>query len=301
MKVASIAVAACALALGVSGCAKQSTTAQPAPSGQGPDATENGHHERDQAAPGSMLHWLFRFSLAEVNLRPDQRTALEAVHKDNKGKSEPMREARRQLSAMLADGVAAGSIDRAKVDPQTEKLVQSVQAMVPVWQDSMNKLHATLDPAQRKQLIETMRTKGERWKDHAQMHAAQHGGPGAMMKQRFQHFAKELQLTQDQMHAIRDKMQAKMGSSEQKEAHRKRAEEMREHMKAVGDAFMTDKFDAKALDVGKNAADMTRLGTKGIIDFIDTVQTVLTPEQRARFAQIIRERGHAPEGDPHDE
>ena len=49
-------------------------------------------------------------------------------------------------------------------------------------------------------------------------------------------------------------------------------------MKALGDAFEGDKFDAKKLGVGTHAPEMVKEMAKRRIEFVQTVLSVLTPE-----------------------
>src|SRR5262249_19089070 len=71
-----------------------------------------------------------------------------------------------KLATDLADGVAAGKIDHAKVDADVRDLSKAIAATKPGVQDAINRLHKTLDPAQRKKLVETMRAKGEEMREH---------------------------------------------------------------------------------------------------------------------------------------
>ncbi len=61
------------------------------------------------------------------------------------------------------------------------------------------------------------------------------------------------------------------------------------HMKTIGDAFITDKFDAKKAGVGTQAPDMAKTMASAKIGYAETVLSVLTPEQRAKFADILRQ------------
>jgi Spy/CpxP family protein refolding chaperone len=63
---------------------------------------------------------------------------------------------------------------------------------------------------------------------------------------------------------------------------------MQKHMKAIGDAFETDKFDAKKVGVGEHASDMAKTMAKNRIAFVEAVLSVLTPEQRTKFAEHVR-------------
>jgi Spy/CpxP family protein refolding chaperone len=64
---------------------------------------------------------------------------------------------------------------------------------------------------------------------------------------------------------------------------------MQKHMKAMGEAFMTDKFDAKKVGVGEKFGEMIKMMMKGRIAFVEAVLSVLTPEQRSKFAEHLRQ------------
>ena len=70
----------------------------------------------------------------------------------------------------------------------------------------------------------------------------------------------------------------------------KRAE-MRAHLEKVAEAFKSDSFDARALDVGKQLGGMATLLPERASRMLSIAMPVLTPEQRAKLAVIIKEHG----------
>jgi Spy/CpxP family protein refolding chaperone len=237
---------------------------------------------------GHLVAQLLRASLDQIQLRADQKASLEALRDDVRAKSEPVKQAGQQLARTLVESVARASADRTGIDAQIDKLAAAVQANEPVLQDAANKLHATLDRTQRKQLVEIMREKGQQWREHARTDRQEGRG---VLRERMQRLAQDLQLSSEQQGVIRDRMRAQM-NPEAMRAARSRLDQMQTHMKAIGDAFQSDSFDARALGVGANAPEITRLFADRIARFVLTLQPLLTPEQRVHLAQIIRDRAH---------
>jgi Spy/CpxP family protein refolding chaperone len=237
--------------------------------------------------PGGVLARMLGASLAEIDLRAEQRTAIESIRTDLRAKMQPVRTVRKQLAGTLADGVAAGAIDHAKLDPQIEALARAMEASKPAIQESMNRLHASLDPQQRRHLVESMKAKASAWRE-----GGPEGGGRAHMRERFRKMADELGLSHEQRGQIRTRARDQMLGADMRKAregHPGRAQ----HMRAVGEAFASERFDARTLDVGKNGSDLVRMLSNGVVRFVEVALPVLTPEQRARFAQMVRAREDA--------
>ncbi len=301
--------------VGMFGVASCAANPQPAPQDPQkqvtPQPPEHGspgrpHGGRDQAGHGPGTHWvgyLLRASLKDLELRADQRATIEGIGKNLRAKMAPIHVAHKELATALADGAAAGKIDRARVDPLVDKVVAAVDVSVVSTQEALNALHKTLDPAQRRQLIEGMRARAAQHGPPPGPHGSAehgpppgsppHGPPGGPGRQRLGELEEQLHLTPDQVEQIHQKMQARAGTHPGPDHSKMR--EMADRMKAASDAFLTDSFDAKALGIGKELPEMTRIGTGAMIGFMETVTSVLTtPEQRTLFANTIRSRGGAP-------
>jgi Spy/CpxP family protein refolding chaperone len=224
---------------------------------------------------------MFVASLEELNLPADKKAAIESILADLKKDEAQAMQAGQAVAKDLADGVAASRVDRAKIDADVKQIQKAVEAAKPALQDALNRLHKALDSAERTKLVETMRAKGEA------MRQGGHPAMGEMKK-----LTDELGLTPEQQEKIKSTPHGKM----QSKTHPTRDEAaMHDKMKAIGDAFMTDKFDAKALDVGKHNAEMVKMMTTGMSEFAGSLIGVLTPEQREKLAAHIRMRANAPE------
>jgi Spy/CpxP family protein refolding chaperone len=266
----------------------------PAPTAA-PAAAPAEHHGHKSGHP--MVAMLIG-DLAQVGIKPEQKAAVDAIVADLEKLGDATKEARTQLSNDIADGAAAGKLDKAKIDADVKKLAQAADATAATMQDDLNKLHKTLDAAQRKKLVELMRAKGKEHEEHMKAEMGEHdkghekgdhdkgphGEHGHMDK-----LGEQLGLTPEQKDKLKGKMEAGMKAEmgKMKEHHAG----MVKRMKAIGDAFETDKFDAKKAGVGEKGGEMVKMMAGGKIRMVEAVLTVLTPEQRAKFAEHVRTHG----------
>jgi Spy/CpxP family protein refolding chaperone len=269
-----------------------------------------------------MVGMLF-MELSQVGLRPEQKTATDAIDKDLEKLGDATKEQKALLVSDVTDGVAAGKLNKAKIDADVKKLVQAAASTTASVQDAMTKLHKTLDAPQRKKLIELLQAKVKEHQEHAMGAMAEHGmgpkgeheGPKGehaehAMGPKGEHegpkgehhmgghrpielLTEQLGLTPEQRDKLKTKLEATMkaGQGDMK-AHMAAMQKM---MKTLGDAFESDNFDAKKAGVGEHAGDMAKLMATSKIRFVEAVLSVLTPEQRAKFAEHIRQ--HAGDDD----
>lgn len=296
----------------------------------------------------------------QVGLRPEQQTSVDTIQADLEKETDALKEPRTQLSNDLADGVAAGKLDKSKIEGDSKKLAQAAESTAKAVQDAANKLHATLDASQRKKLIELMREKAQEMQAHAMGHTQgptpeRHGmgprgdmpgagkSPGSaasavptssasagsaqtpagaaprdvnapgMGPKGDQHMGMHhhgagphemgpagwqthmgidrlgdiLGLTQEQREKLRTKAEAHMKAqmSAMKNVHAA----MQKRIRGIADAFASDKFDAKKAGVAEKHGEMMKNMLKARVEFVEMVLSVLTPEQRAKFAEHIRQ------------
>jgi Spy/CpxP family protein refolding chaperone len=346
-------------------------SAAPAPAVAAAPAPERKpEHKFHHPAVGMLLA-----EAGQVGLRPEQQTAVDAIKADLDKQADSTKEQRTQLTNDIADGVAAGKLDKAKIDADVKKLEKAGDATSKSVQDSINKLHQTLDAAQRKKLVELMQAKAEEMRAHGPgepgkgphgpggepgkgphhehamgpnkapaaapaaaapaaaapaaapsaapakapatepaktagaepgkgphgEHAMEHKGPGEHgmhpmgmgPRAGMEKLAEVLGLTAEQREKLKTKLESleKSTMAAMKDHHGA----MQKHMKAMGDAFVTDKFDAKKVGVGEKFGEMIKMMMKARIAFIEAVLSVLTPEQRSKFAEHVRQHGDADE------
>ena len=228
--------------------------------------------------------------LAQVGIKPEQKAAIDGVQADLEKLGDATKDAKAQLDKDIGDGVAAGKLDKGKIDADVKKLATAADSTAAAAQEAVNKLHKTLDAAQRKKLVELMRAKGKDHEEHMKAQMADHekNEHGRMDK-----MYEQLGLTAEQKDKLKGKMEAAMKAEmgKMKEHHGA----MQKHMKAMGDAFETEKFDAKKAGVGEHMGEMAKMMVNGRIKFIETMLAVLTPEQRAKFAEHVKQ--HADDDD----
>jgi Spy/CpxP family protein refolding chaperone len=255
--------------------------AAPPPNPTGAEVTEGQDHREHHH--GGVLA-LVVMSLKDLDLTADQQAAVEKIKTDVLASMEPARTAEKDFANTLADGVAAGKVDRAKVDASIGKLVTQVQASHDASLTALNQLHAALTPAQRAKLVDELQGHWEKWKEAQgkdETDDKQHH-PGHMLA-----LVRELGLTQDQADKIKASFRDKMKAAPQDHAHK----EVQDHLTAFGTAFKADTFDAKKVAAGGKAAGghIAKWGATRRARFLEAAAPILTPDQRTKLAQTIRD------------
>jgi Spy/CpxP family protein refolding chaperone len=288
-----------ALALAASACQSTPNAASPtatpvavAPPGAQPSspaaAPEQGEADEHRQHHHGGVVALLAMSLQDLNLSPDQKTAVEKIRADLVAKMEPARSAGQDLASALADGVAAGSVDRAKADAAIDKLVAQVQAAQGSSVDAMNQLHAALTPAQRAALVDKVQEHFEKWKE-ANGHEDQDGQhrSGPMLG-----LVKDLSLSQSEAQQIKESYRNLLKASAPPAGgpdHQHK--DIADPLQALATAFKADSFDAHALaGAGTAGGHMAKWGATRMARFLEAAAPVLTPDQRAKLAQLIRDR-----------
>ncbi len=246
-----------------------------------------GMQHRDRHHGG--VQALIVMSLKDLDLTADQQAAVEKIKTDLLASMEPARTAEKDFANVLADGVAAGKVDKAKGDAAINKLVTQVQAAGAASATALNSLHAALTPPQRAKLVDELQGHWEKWKaaqgkDEADDKEHHNGHMLALVR--------DLSLTQEQADKIKAAFKDKMKAAPQDHAHK----EVQDHLTAFGTAFKADTFDAKKLTGGK-AADghIAKWGATRREQFLLVAAPILTPDQRTKLAQQIRD--HAAKAD----
>jgi len=221
-------------------------------------------------------------SLDSLGTTPDQDAAIVKIRDDMHAKMQPAHDAEKNVLSILADGVAAGRIDKAKVDAAIEKLAAASAGVHDAIADSLNQLHGILTPQQRIALVDKVEAHFNVWHHaNAEEEATTKEGHGGHLAK----LAKEVGLSPDQEEKIRASFKSSIGTVKQ---HYDRSEGDA-HLKAFGAAFEADAFDAKTLTTGGPAnAHIASWGTTRIARFYEAVTPVLTPDQRTKVADIIR-------------
>jgi Spy/CpxP family protein refolding chaperone len=210
-----------------------------------------------------------------LGLDPAKKVQLEKIQTDLHAKMAPARDAERDLLSTIADGVAAGKIDTAKVDPALAKVATASAGIHTSATDALTQLHDALAPVERAGLVDKVQAHWEVWQ---KVNVDEKAGS----KEKGAHLAKLtelLRLTPDQVDAIAKALSAEVAVTSQTDPKPVDA-----HVQAFATAFAADKFDAKSLATTETAAAGHAARHGG------ARTPVLTPEQRTKLAADLRER-----------
>ncbi|HMJ15083.1 MAG TPA: hypothetical protein VK524_26900, partial [Polyangiaceae bacterium] len=105
-------------------------------------------------------------SVKSLELKPEQKTEVAAIEADLEKLGAQHEELGKKLGNDVADGVAAGKIDRAKTNADIKEITKAIEGTVPGIQDAVNRVHKTLDPEQRKAVVESMTAMAEKMREH---------------------------------------------------------------------------------------------------------------------------------------
>lgn len=239
------------------------------------------HHRHHQHGGVTLF---IAMSLDTLGVSPEQRTAVEKIRSDLHTQMEPARAAEQSLVLLLADGVAAGTIDQAKVDAAITQLTRAAGAVHDASTEALNRLHAVLTPEQRAALADKV---GAHWRVWQEANTDE-GGATKPESGHLARVASDLGLTQDQLGKIHANLAERM-----KTVPHFDPQEVTTRIRAFGDAFRADTFDARALTTARDATPhMVAWGAAHRVCFVEAVSPVLTPDQRATFAQMLREHAN---------
>jgi len=227
-----------------------------------------------------------------LGLDPAKKATVEKIQTDLRAKMAPAHDAEHDLLSTIADGVAAGKIDTAKVDAAVAKVATASTGIHTATMDAMTQLHDALAPVERAALVDKV-------KAHADVWRKVNVDEKAASKEKGTHLAKLtelLSLTPDQVDKITTALSADTPVTPQNDPKPVDA-----YVQAFATAFVADKFDPKSLAApGTAAAGHTaRHGGARMARFFEAVTPVLTPDQRTKLAAHLREsldEQHAPAG-----
>jgi Spy/CpxP family protein refolding chaperone len=218
-----------------------------------------------------------------LGLDPAKKAPVEKIQSDLHAKMQPARDAERDLITTLADGIAAGKIDNAKVDAAVAKVATASAGIHAATLDAMTQLHDALSPAERAALVDKVKAHGEVWRK-----VNVDEKPGSKEKgAHLERLTTLLSLTPDQVDKITTALAADVPVTPQTDPKAVDA-----HIQAFATAFLADKFDPKALaaTATASAGHTARHGGARMARFFEAITPVLTPDQRTKLAAHLRER-----------
>ncbi|MGA7119294.1 MAG: Spy/CpxP family protein refolding chaperone [Polyangiaceae bacterium] len=244
----------------------------------------HGHHHH-----GGVMMFI-AMSLDSLGVAPDQAAKIEKIQSDLFAKMEPAHAAEQKVLTILADGVAAGKIDDAKVKGAIDAVKTASLGVQDAAVQSLNELHAALTPEQRAALADKVEAHWEVWKNSNNQEEAvgDEAHPGHLDL-----VAKDLNLTPNQVTQVR----ATFSETVKKHPLKFDASQVETHIQEFGTAFRSDKFDAKALKHGPFAHEHLAVwGAWRMAHFYEAVGPALTPEQRAKLSTEMKEHAAAKSG-----
>jgi Spy/CpxP family protein refolding chaperone len=190
------------------------------------------------------------------------------------------RHAEKALLLAISDGIAAGTVDSAAVDPLLAQLETAANGAHFCSVSSLDALHAVLTPEERTALVDKVQAHWEVWRQ-----VNHEAVPGGTEKGgRLAELASELSLSADQVQKMASALQAAHAAR----PHPFDPARAEAHLKAFTTAFASDVFDAKSIAENANGHIATH-GAKRMVLFYETVTPLLTPEQRSTLAQHLKE------------
>jgi Spy/CpxP family protein refolding chaperone len=252
----AIVIASAALAAPLGIARAESPTSQ-APHGTQPASSEVGD-----------IAQLVDEAFAGIQLRADQKDALQKIGADVDASVAVVEEARRELLAALADQLDTANVDSNAIQPKMQRVIDRAADASPVVRGSFEKIHAILDPAQRKQFVAALRSS-----------LAAHATAGDVASQ-VEQWSKTLALTDTQKATITTMLSA----------HAEANEVARDRLELVLAAFPGDTFVMDDLLPATATRTFALQSVLRIVDTAHEVSTVLTPQQRAIAAKAIRDK-----------
>jgi Spy/CpxP family protein refolding chaperone len=240
--------------------------------------TEHRHHHTGFAG-------LVAMAVDTLGTSAEQGAALDKSRARFDEKLKPIREADSAVDSVLADGVAAGAIDRAKVDAAVARDVAAAANKHAAVDEELNELHAALRPEQRAALVDKVEAEWTLWKD---ANARDQATENAKADGHLRHFAKTFAFTDDQVTKARAAIEA---TTEAKVAFDTAAADA--HVNAFSAAFVADTFDATKLPpaVSENS-HLVSWSAGRSARFYEAVTPILTSEQRTKVSDELREHAN---------
>jgi hypothetical protein len=260
-------------ALGAAACSRAQTTDTQAAAAETTQAAA-ARGAKAEHGPG---YRVFR-QIDALDLRDSQRASFTELEQNLRADLAPHRETVRQVASTLATGIETGRIDAQESAAQQAALVATIADMRASFASALNEVHDTLDASQRLELVTRMHALHAGERTHEEAAQQDQGGLAKI--------AFELGLSEDQKQAIRDAVQR--GSDDIFPDRKVRREAWEAKMKALGDAFVTDDFDAADFDLATGAEDGVKAFSDASARAIELAGNVLSDGQRASLAAMIR-------------
>ena len=154
---------------------------------------------------------------------------------------------------LLADGVASGNVDKAKVDAGVAKAALVGTEVYPAVEAALVAIDKLFKPEQRQALVDKVDSTGRSGEANAGEQAADDAKPDGCLS----HVAKDLSLTHDQVAKIKANLDGEKSASKPFDVTTEDAD-----MKAFSRAFLTDTFDVHTLPPAVRECKASFLGRR---------------------------------------
>jgi len=209
------------------------------------------------------------------------RPVVERVQRDLYACMVATGDLRRELDLTIAEGVAAGAVDLAKVDGLIGRLDVTAAGVRDCSVVAMNQLHSALSTPERAELVDKVEANLEVWGQvNSDEDAAGRGAGG-----RLGALALELSLTPDQV----DRAAAALHLALSGQSGRFDRAKVDADVQAFAVAFEADSIDASTTLTYANPR-LTSHGAQRSAIFYETVTPLLTAGQRTTLAEHLRAR-----------
>lgn len=287
--VASASAAPVASASAAPAPAASEAAAQPAPADSSTEEDEQAgaelvehHRHHHHGGVGQFV----AMSLDSLGVSPEQHAAIDKIQSTLRTKMQPARAADRKVIGLLADGIAAGKIDKAKIDAAIAQLDGTSGAVHAATVEALDQLHSALTDPQRTALVDKVKANWQVWQE------ANESGANEPEHGRLETLAHDLDLTPDQVEKIRTNLHA----SPVKTPEHLDPEKVTARLEAFGTAFESPSFDAKTLKGSEFNPHLASWGAARMARFYEIATPVLTADQRTKLAEHMRE--HATHEEP---
>jgi hypothetical protein len=221
---------------------------------------------------------LIALSLDTLGVSSDHRDPVNRIRGELHAGMEPARAAEQHLVTVLADGLASATLDAVSIDTAVAQVADAAAKVHDACIEPLNELHAVLTPVERASLVDKVEAHWAIWRKSN----GEEGDTSNPEPARLEALTTHLGLAKEQV----DKIRARLG-----EAHTLPfdAQDITAHLRAFGDAFRSEKFDAKTLTTaGVANSQLAGWGAARMARFVKAASPVLTADQRSHFAISLR-------------
>ncbi len=237
------------------------------------------HHRHHHGGVAMFLS----MSLDSLGVPDAERASIEKIQTDLMTKQEPVHAAQQNVLSVLADGVAAGKIDAKKVDAAVAQVDTASTAAEAASVDALTQLHSVLSPLERQALMDKLNAHWGVWKQANSEDQPPNGKGG----DHFTMLTHDLNLTPDQTNQIKTTYTASLANDKTAKLN---PADVDAHLQTLTTSFESNTFDAKTLN-GMPFGDghLATRGEKSMAAFYEAAAPVLTPDQRTKLAQKLRD------------